>query len=367
MSTLGKPDLSRIRQWVYSRSALYSALWLTSALGWVVSFIVNRRQGGTNAAVRYVGVAFSLATSLVATTPFPIPAFMTFPLLAMFSISAPPGIGYGGQVFFFALRTTLVLTVVAGVSSSLIKNHPLPDRPLRTLVIGQFVLVVVILGASGSLGFLGIVQNYGRPVSVHTLSVQARRKSTDTVFDGIVSCPLVEVSSAFVATEEGQLLQIDLESGRIVQKVKLPMPEPSEVGLGDFVKCPDYASACLTGKADISRISAERLSVVYPFHVGLRTDYGWGITDKSWTIKAEVDLPKGTIAGWVLVEGETPDQPDIFSVQTLGGEVRVGNESLVVYGPGVSTTIYTKGHIRWLRKGGGGGAWWLRLWKGACM
>ena len=343
---------SRIRRWVSSREGLYTILWATSAVAWWVTCIASRRQHGTVSAIRYVGVAMSLVTSLTATTKFPAPVLLTFPLLAVFSVSAPPAVGYGGQIFLFALRTTLILTIIAGVLSHRMTKHSLPKRLIRPLVLGHLVLVLAILAGTQSFRLLASVQHRGRAISVHTLTVQPRKPATDAYFDAVVSCPLVEEFAAFVATEAGYLHEIDLASGRIARRITLPRPEPAEVGLPYLVKCPEYASASLTGRAAITRLSAERLSVVYRFHVGTGTDLGWGISPESWRIDVEVDLAKGEVAEWALVEGYVPDELDEFKCSVGNCEVYVGNGDLSVTGPDVSTTVYTKGQVRWVRSAG---------------
>lgn len=111
-----------------------------------------------------------------------------------------------------------------------------------------------------------------------------------------------------------------------------------------------YFSASLTGQASVKRVSSSRLSVVYPFHVGVGTEYGWGVSQKSWRIDVEVDLSRGEVADWRLVEGYMPeDDPHVYEAEVGGCRVSEGNGTLSVVGPGIRTTVWTKTQVRWLR------------------
>lgn len=344
--------LGRERKWLSSTTSLYVALWVASAAAWCVSYVVNPRQSGVDASIRYVGTSVSLATAIAVTLPFPASALLTFPLLAIFSVSAPPHVGYGGQIVMFALRTALVLTVCAGVFSARLRRHPLSRKALRCLTVGQLVLLLASLGVTHSFGLLPSVQHRGQRIGVRSLVVQARKLSDDSL-SGTVSCPLVLKSTAFVATEAGMLYEIDLVTGRIAREIRMPMPEPAEVGLGDLVKCPDYSSPALTANSIIEPLSPDRLRVVYPFHVGIGTERGWGVTDRSWRIEAEVDLSKWGISDWGLVEGYV-SLDRLIIPETPVGDCRISvlNKRLEISGPGVETVVWTKGSVDWLRTAG---------------
>ena len=103
----------RIRRWLSSRTGLSAVLWSVNIAACRISFIVNRRQSGQDSAIRYIGNAIALAISLTATVRFPGPMLLAFPMLAAFSVSSPPAIGYGGQIVMFAFWTTVTLTLAA--------------------------------------------------------------------------------------------------------------------------------------------------------------------------------------------------------------------------------------------------------------
>lgn len=171
------------------------------------------------------------------------------------------------------------------------------------MTVANVALVAATIIGSGSLALLSSIQHKAAAILVKTVVVQRRALGKYDSLVRIVSHPLIEGSTAFVATEAGLLHEIDLASGRITRQLKLPMPEPPEVGLRDLVKDPRAASASLTSEAAITRLSADRLLVIYPFNAGIGTDYGWGLSQELRRIDVIVDLAGWRVEEWALVEG----------------------------------------------------------------
>ena len=345
-----RPGLDTVRQLVSLRQGLYAILWATSGIAWWIAGVAGRRHFGVGSAVLYVGVATSLVVSLVATTKFPAPMLLPVPMLAVFTTTVLPSLDvpHGHDNVLFAVRTTVILTIAAGAASCRLRKSPLPTRLLGAVAAGNMILVAATIVGSQSLALLPSVQHKGKAIPVKTVTVQQRVLGKYDSPVEVVSHPMVEGSTAFVATEAGILHEIDLASDRITRELQLPQPEPSEVGLLGLVKDPKAASACQTSEAAITRLSADRLSVIYPFHAGIGTDYGWGESQGLRRIDVVVDLGTWKVAEWALAKESMPEEP-ASTYSASDWEVRCGNEYFSIMGPDVRTIVYTRGQVGWVR------------------
>lgn len=346
-----RSGLIRIRQLVASTQGLCAILWATSGIAWWIAGIAGPRHFGIGSAILFVGVATSLVASLVATTKFPVPMVLSIPLLTVFTTTVPPSleVPHGHDNIVFAIRTAVILTIAAGAASFRLKKAPLTRRQLGAVAAVNLALVAATIIGSGSLALLSNIQHEGKAIPVRTVTVQRRALGKYDSPVRIVSHPLIEGSTAFMATQAGILHEIDLASGRITRQLRLPMPEPSEVGLRNLVKDPRAPSACQTGEAAITRLSADQLSVTYPFRVGIGTEYGWGESQEFRRIDAVIDLAGWRVEEWTLVEGHMPEEPPSgFATPDGNWEVRCGHTNFSITGPDVSTIVYTRGQSGWV-------------------
>jgi hypothetical protein len=340
--------------------AIYIALaWLVSAGASIIGFMVHYRSpGGYGAILRYFGlmIGFGL-TFVISTSNMPLWQSIIFivclgiPILGMVSLFNAPSIGYGGQIFMFAIYailTTIVLSV-ALLSFFHARKKDLKILSLK-LFIAQVCLIFFSFTLTGSFEVLHPVQQRSGRIIVRQFNIGNQD----------LSFPLLEEKQLFLVDRSGVLYKVDLESNRAMVIVELPLPDPEEAGFTPERGYPNISSP--PGEksprpwfSKIYRSGPDTLCVEYPYHIGEfhkhPDGYEYSANQGLWHIRSVVDINKKTVTSWEVKQGPGgleltyPHPVRSGDFQAIYGDFR---ESIHITGPGADTRIWPAGRVIWL-------------------